>query len=241
MIVDTHCHFDLYPNPKEVIDELEKNEIITIGMTNLPSHFKMGYPHTRNLKKVRLSLGLHPLMASSHAKEFPLFMKCLDMTSYIGEVGLDFSKDGIATKNTQLDSFEKILKAVSNKNKILSIHSRLAEKEVLGMLRKYKIENAIFHWYSGGLKLIDEIIDSGYYFSINTAMIKSVNGQKIIKRIPKEFILTETDGPFIEVNNRIVKSSDITIVINYLNKVFKSKQMENQIVENYMKLVQKIK
>jgi TatD DNase family protein len=241
MIVDTHCHFDLYPNPKEVIDELEKNEIITIGMTNLPSHFKMGYPHTRNLKKVRLSLGLHPLMASSHAKEFPLFMKCLDMTSYIGEVGLDFSKDGIATKNTQLYSFEKILKAVSNKNKILSIHSRLAEKEVLGMLRKHKIENAIFHWYSGGLKLIDEIIDSGYYFSINTAMIKSVNGQKIIKRIPKEFILTETDGPFIEVNNRIVKSSDITIVIDYLNKVFKSKQMENQIVENYMKLVQKIK
>jgi TatD DNase family protein len=109
------------------------------------------------------------------------------------------------------------------------------------MLRKHKIENAIFHWYSGGLKLIDEIIDSGYYFSINTAMIKSVNGQKIIKRIPKEFILTETDGPFIEVNNRIVKSSDITIVIDYLNKVFKSKQMENQIVENYMKLVRKIK
>ncbi len=241
MIVDTHCHFDLYPNPKEVIDELEKNEIITIGMTNLPSHFKMGYPHTRNLKKVRLSLGLHPLMASSHAKEFPLFMKCFDMTSYIGEVGLDFSKDGITTKNTQLYSFEKILKAVSNKNKILSIHSRLAEKEVLGMLRKHKIENAIFHWYSGGLKLIDEIIDSGYYFSINTAMIKSVNGQKIIKRIPKEFILTETDGPFIEVKNRIVKSSDITIVIDYLNKVFKSKQMENQIVENYMKLVRKIK
>jgi TatD DNase family protein len=241
MIIDTHCHLDLYPNPYSVIDELEKTGIITIGMTNLPSHFKMGYPHTRNLKKVRLSLGLHPLMASSHAKEFLLFMKCLGMTSYIGEVGLDFSKDGIATKNTQLDSFEKILKAVSNKNKILSIHSRLAEKEVLDMLRKYKIENAIFHWYSGGLKLIDEIIDSGYYFSINTAMIKSVNGQKIIKRIPKEFILTETDGPFIEVNNRIVKSSDITIVIDYLNKVFKSKQMENQIVENYMKLVRKIK
>tara|TARA_B110001452_G_scaffold254328_1_gene245810 strand:+ start:266 stop:991 length:726 start_codon:yes stop_codon:yes gene_type:complete len=241
MIIDTHCHLDLYPNPYSVIDELEKTGIITIGMTNLPSHFKMGYLHTRNLKKVRLSLGLHPLMASSHAKEFLLFMKCLDMTSYIGEVGLDFSKDGIATKNTQLDSFEKILKAVSNKKKILSIHSRLAEKEVLGMLRKYKIENAIFHWYSGGLKLIDEIIDSGYFFSINTAMIKSVNGQKIIKRIPKEFILTETDGPFIEVNNRIVKSSDITIVIDYLNNVFKSKQMENQIVENYMKLVRKIK
>ena len=241
MIVDTHCHFDLYPNPKEVINELEKSGIITIGMTNLPSHFKMGYPHIKNLKKIRLALGLHPLMASSHSQELPHFIKYLDYTSYIGEVGLDFSKEGIATKSIQLDSFEKVLQAVSNKKKIISIHSRGAEKVVLQMLQKYKIENAIFHWYSGGLKLIDEIIDSGYYFSINTAMIKSVNGQKIIKRIPKEFILTETDGPFIEVNNRIVKSSDITIVIDYLNKVFKSKQMENQIVENYMKLVRKIK
>jgi TatD DNase family protein len=241
MIIDTHCHLDLYPNPKEVINELERLGIITIGMTNLPSHFKMGHPHIKNLKKIRLALGLHPLMASNHSQELPLFMKYLDYTSYIGEIGLDFAKDGIATKNIQLDSFEKILKAVSNKKKILSIHSRLAEKEVLIMLRKHKIENAIFHWYSGGLKLIDEIIDSGYYFSINTAMIKSINGQKIIKRIPKEFILTETDGPFIEVNHRIVTSSDINIVINYLNKVFKSKQMENQIVQNYMKLLRKIK
>ena len=60
MIVDTHCHFDLYPNPKEVINELEKSGIITIGMTNLPSHFKMGYPHIKNLKKISfMNLVLH--------------------------------------------------------------------------------------------------------------------------------------------------------------------------------------
>jgi len=241
MIIDTHCHFDLYPNPKEVINELERLGIITIGMTNLPSHFKMGYPHIKNLKKIRLALGLHPLMASNHSQELPLFMKYLDYTSYIGEVGLDFSKDGIATKSIQIDSFEKVLQAVSNKQKIISIHSRGAEKEVLQILQKYKIENAIFHWYTGGLKLIDKIVSLGYHFSVNTAMIKSTNGQKIINRIPKEHILTESDGPFIKHNNRIVESSDIAIVIDYLNKVFKSKQMEKQIVENYIKLVRKIK
>jgi TatD DNase family protein len=241
MIVDTHCHFDLYPNPKEVINELERLGIITIGMTNLPSHFKMGYPHIQNLKKTRLALGLHPLMALNHSQELPDFIKYLDYTSYIGEVGLDFSKDGIATKSIQINSFKKVLQAVSNKQKIISIHSRGAEKEVLQMLKKYKIENAIFHWYTGGLKLIDEIVSLGYHFSINTAMIKSANGQKNINRIPKEHILTESDGPFIKHNNRVVKSSDITIVIDYLNKVFKSNQMEKQIVENYMKLVRKIK
>jgi TatD DNase family protein len=240
-IIDTHCHIDLYPNPKSIINDLEAKGIFAIGMTNLPSHFKMGYSHTKNLKKTRLALGLHPLMAVNHTNELPLFMKYLDMTSYIGEIGLDFSKDGIITKDIQLDSFKSILNAVYNKKKILSIHSRLAEKEVLRMLRKYKIENAIFHWYSGGLKLIDDIIDSGYYFSINTAMIKSVNGQKIIKRIPKEFILTETDGPFIKVNKRVVESNDISLVIEYLNREFKTEQMEDQIFANYMNLVRKIK
>jgi TatD DNase family protein len=241
MIIDTHCHFDLYPNPTEFISKSEKSGIITIGMTNLPSHFKLGYPHIRNLKKTRLALGLHPLMASSHSSELPLFIKYVDFTSYIGEIGLDFSKDGIATKDIQIDSFEKVLQAVSNKQKILSIHSRGAEKVVLQMLQEYKIENVIFHWYTGGLKLIDEIVSTGYYFSINTAMIKSANGQKIISRIPKEFILTESDGPFIKHNNRIVESSDIAIVINYLNKMFKSSQMEKQLFENYMKLVHNIK
>ena len=241
MIIDTHCHLDLYPNPNSVINELEKHGIIVIGMTNLPSHFKMGYPHTRNLKKIRLALGLHPLMASNHIKELPLFLKYLNMTSYIGEIGLDFSKEGIATKNIQIDSFEKILKAVSNKKKILSIHSRRAEKEVLQMLQKYKIENAIFHWYSGGLQLIDEIVESGYYFSVNIEMIKSSKGQKIINRIPKEHLLTETDGPFINHNKRTVKSSDINVIIEYLNNCPELEKMEKQIFENYMTIVEKIK
>jgi len=241
MIIDTHCHIDLYPNPNSVIAELEKNGIIAIGMTNLPSHFIQGYPHVRNLKRIRLALGLHPLMAKNHLKELPLFIKHLDATSYIGEVGLDFSKQGIGTKDIQIKSFERILEAVSNKQKILSIHSRGAEKEVLQLLQEYKIENAIFHWYTGGLKLIDEIVNLGYHFSVNTAMIKSASGQKIISRIPKESILTESDGPFIKQNNRIVESSDISIVIDYLNRVFKSNQIENQIVKNYMKLVQKIR
>jgi TatD DNase family protein len=241
MIIDTHCHIDLYPDPNLVIEEIVKDGAITVGMTNLPSHFKMGYLHTRGLKKIRLSLGLHPLMASSHTKEFPLFMKCLDMTSYIGEVGLDFSRDGINTKSIQINSFDKVLKAVSKKPKILSIHSRKAEKEVLQMLNEHKINNAIFHWYSGSLKLIDEIIKSGYYFSINTEMIKSKNGQKIINRIPKEFILTETDGPFVSHNGRLVKSSDINLIIKYLNSQLKIENMEEQIFNNYMRLIEKIK
>ena len=241
MIIDTHCHLDLYPNPNSLINELEKQNVITIGMTNLPSHFKMGLPHTQNLKKIRLALGMHPLLALKHYSEFPLFFDYLNYTSYIGEIGLDFSKEGKETKHIQIKSFEKILKAVKLKKKILSIHSRNAEKEVLDMLRKHCIQNAIFHWYSGSLKLIDEIVASGYYFSINTAMIKSEKGKKIIARIPKENILTETDGPFIKYRSRTVKSTDIKFILEYLNLEKNSVEMENQVSQNFKRLVSNIK
>jgi len=241
MIIDTHCHFDLYPNPFEIIKESEKLGIPTIGMTNLPSHFKMGYPHIKNYKKVRLALGMHPLMAESHSREFPLFYKYLNLTSYIGEIGLDFSKEGIRTKTTQFESFEKILLGVKGKKKILSIHSRKAEKEVLFLLKKHQIKNAIFHWYSGGLSLIDEIVDAGYYFSINIAMTKSNNGKKIIKKIPKEHILTETDGPFIKHNQKIIKPKDVKHTVAFLSDSFEYAFMEKQIYENFRYLLNGIR
>lgn len=242
-MIDTHCHVDMYNNPIEIVKESERLGIITIGMTNLPSHFKLGHLHVKNYKKTRLALGMHPLMAKNHKEEFPIFDECFDKTSYIGEIGLDFSKEGVETIEQQIESFKRILKTVGNKPKILSIHSRRAEKEVLQLLRVNQIQNAIFHWYSGGLKLIDQIVASGYYLSINPAMIRSESGKKIIQRIPKEFILTESDGPFIEVDASPVRPKDINIVTSYLAKIHNTsfQEMDIQLDKNFYKLINRIK
>lgn len=242
-MIDTHCHVDMYSNPMEIVNESEKLGIITIGMTNLPSHFKMGQPHLKGYKKTRLALGMHPLMADNHSEEFPLFYECFNKTSYIGEVGLDFSREGIETKHKQINSFKKILDAVGNNPKILSIHSRRAEKEVLQLLKDYKIQNAIFHWYSGGLNLIDEIVDSGYFLSVNPAMIRSESGKKIIQRIPKEFMLTESDGPFIQINKQSAKPKDIEKVLTHLSTIYNCGVSDVNILvtSNFKKLLSQIK
>lgn len=196
-MIDVHCHFDMAKNPEKYISENEKRQIITIGMTNLPSHFQMGVNHVRQYRYIRLALGLHPLRATEHEKEYSKFKQYLDMTSYIGEVGLDFSREGFATKEIQIKSFEFVLDCIKSKNKILSLHSRRAEKETLEMLVKNRIRNAIFHWYSGPINVIEKIVEYGYFFSINSAMFSSENGRRIISKIPKELILTETDFPYI--------------------------------------------
>ena len=99
MILDTHCHFDMMPEPEAYIQEREKAGDIVIGMTNLPSHFIMGYPYVKSYKNIRFSLGMHPLLTSGNNNEVVLFQENVKNTSYIGEIGLDFSKDGITHAN----------------------------------------------------------------------------------------------------------------------------------------------
>jgi TatD DNase family protein len=235
-MIDVHCHFDMAKNPEKYILDNEKRKIITIGMTNLPSHFQMGINHVRRYKYSRLALGLHPLRAKEHAKEYPKFSQYINETSYIGEVGLDFSREGFATKEIQIRSFELVLDCIKEKRKILSLHSRRAEKETLEMLLEKKIKNAIFHWYSGPLSELKNIVNSGFFFSINSAMIISENGKRIISEIPEELVLTETDYPFIE-------NSSISYVYNYLSGLWNTSEyeVERTIGENFNRLLMKIK
>lgn len=228
MLIDAHCHIDMLENPETYLQKQERDGNITIGMTNLPSHFEMGYPYFRNLKRSRLALGYHPLMVAVNPNELRCFKKYLPYTSYIGEIGLDFSRDGIGFKEMQIGILRKILERISGERKIVSVHSRRAERELYGWLREYDIKNVIFHWYSGPLGLISEIESAGYYFSINEAMTCSQNGCAIIEKMSRSRILTETDAPYNEKND----------IVATLRQVDMS---EEQVKENFYKLLEGIK
>lgn len=228
MIIDTHCHFDMMEYPESYISQVDNSGNIVIGMTNLPSHFDMGIKHVIKFKKVRLALGFHPQLAHEYQNEISLFSKYIQRTSYIGEIGLDFSPKYITTKDAQTKCLRYILKELQGKNKIISVHSRRAERVLLSLLKEYNIKNVIFHWYSGPLSLIDDILKEGYYFSINEAMTISESGKKIISRIPLNRILTESDAPFNEKSDIVAALANIGI-------------SENQIYSNFRTLLSNLK
>lgn len=242
-MIDTHCHIDLYNRPEKILSECENANMTVLAMTNLPSHFEMGHPHVLPFKKIRLALGMHPLYAKEHDKEFPKFLNNLSKTSYIGEIGLDYSREGYTTKDIQLASFSKILKALDGQKKVLSLHSRRAESEVFSHLLENKIKGAIFHWYSGPLSLIDKIVNSGYYFSVNPEMIRSENGQKIISRIPLDKVLPETDGPFTEINGRQIRPTDVSYVYQHFASLWGKTNQEVKLIisANFQRLLSNIK
>lgn len=227
-MIDTHCHFDMMPQPEAYIRQKEQAGDIVIGMTNLPSHFQMGQPHLKGYRHIRLALGLHPLLAAESENEVSLFRRLVDQTSYIGEIGLDFSKEGYANKEKQIAVLREVLTSIRGKKKIVSVHSRRAEKELLALLCEYQIDNVIFHWYSGPVDLIPAILEQGYYFSVNEAMCLSKNGRAIIEKIPRDRVLTETDAPYNERTN-------ISNVLSYL------KMTDADIMLNFKRLLGRIK
>ena len=97
-MIDTHCHFDMIPHPEAYLRQREQAGDIVIGMTNLPSHFKMGFLHVKGYKHIRLALGLHPLLASENKNELPLFNRLLDQTSYIGDSSDETEENSVTEK-----------------------------------------------------------------------------------------------------------------------------------------------
>ena len=200
---DTHFHLDLMANPIDIVRQIEKHEIYTIAVTNSPQVYFYTENITKNSKYIRPALGLHPELVSERYKEIDQFISLLSKTKYIGEVGLDNYNKTPSDYKKQILVFEKIVSSCAAfGDKILTVHSRRAETDLLDIFGNEFPGKVILHWYSGSLKNLERAISLGYYFSINYQMTKSKNGQKIIDRIPINRLLIESDGPFTSLGSK---------------------------------------
>ncbi len=216
-LVDTHCHLDLYPNYAEVIAAVERDEIYTVAVTNTPSVFRACQRLTQSTRFIRTAVGLHPELVMQRFHELPLLMELLVETRYVGEIGLDFVTRDEADRTRQRHVFYAILdQCASLGGKILTIHSRRAATEVVDMIGNDYPGKVILHWFSGSIGELRTAITNGYYFSVNPAMIKSSKGRALITEIPQDRLLTETDGPFVEVDGQPCRPHDVALVTKYL-------------------------
>src|SRR5665648_113911 len=113
--MDAHMHVDLYKEKKNVADYIEGNGSYTIVVTNLPVLFEKYYVDYQQYKYLKLALGFHPELAYEYQEQLPIFLKCIDKTRYIGEVGLDFSIQDMENRQYQLKVFSEIIKRCSEK------------------------------------------------------------------------------------------------------------------------------
>lgn len=229
-LIDFHFHLDYYEDYRNKYKYINNKLIYTLCMTNMPELYEANTSIFKVTKYVKFALGFNPQLAGSEKFNKSIFNKYLASTKYIGEVGLDYSREHISSKNKQKEIFEYICSVVADKNKIMSIHSRNAEEDVLSILVKNKIKYAIFHWYTGSLSTLEKIIKEGYYVSVNSSMMKTKKGLEIIKSIPLDRILVESDGPFTKVGNKVAEPENLHLTYNELSKILglKSDELVNK-------------
>jgi TatD DNase family protein len=238
MLIDTHCHVDQFPRPEEIVRDCEAASIRVVAVTNLASHFAIAAERLKGLRMVTAALGAHPLAAREALREMDTFRRLAPNANFIGEIGLDFSKHGAATRGIQERVFDEVLAAIKNRQRFITLHSRGAEKEVLDGLRRHGIGSAVFHWYSGPESLLDEVFSDGHYLSFNPSMLESAKGQRLMARTPKDRILAETDGPFVKVAGVVARPSDIALVYRAMAGLWRvePKEANARAAENFERI-----
>lgn len=212
--IDAHCHLDLFPDPVRTLSDAPNT--IVIAVTELPSRYRLLAARFRRDRRVRVALGLHPLRAATAGPlEEGQLIRQLATTEYVGEVGLDFSMHGKDSKETQLRVFDRLLAEPALRHKVVTVHSRGAERAAIERLADAGVRG-ILHWYTGPSSLIDEALAAGLYFSINPAMVRTEKGQRTIAALPRERVLTESDGPYAKSGGRDSRPADMPTAIAFL-------------------------
>ena len=234
-LYDTHFHLDLQKNVKAAIEEINANKIYTIAMTNLPVLYEKE-KQQYDSPYIRTALGFHPELIGEYKKYIPLMWEKLSEARYIGEVGLDFTDKTYQADQVSFFS-ELVQRCRKDENKIISIHSRKAEREVLDVLEDAFSFKAILHWYSGDESLLNRAVKMGCYFSVNGNMLKSRKIERMLEIVPKNRILLETDSPFGDTIKSHAESLKILIDGLSPKYVMLAEKIEEILWNNFQELL----
>ena len=211
--VDFHCHLDLYPDHEAAIARAEAARIYTLTVTTTPKAWARNHELTRDARFVRAALGLHPQLVAERAGELPLWESHLQETRYVGEVGLDAGPRFYKSLEAQEGVFRRILERCAEAgDKILTVHSVRSASKVINMIKRYLPRNrgaVVLHWFTGTKSEARRATALGCYFSVNAEMTRSDRGCRLVADLQMDRILTETDGPFTQLNGRPTEPADV--------------------------------
>jgi TatD DNase family protein len=207
ILIDSHAHLEMPEYRKDLEEVIQRAKasgveyIFTVGTEN--KDWKRTVEIAQSHPFIYAVLGVHP----HHAKEiddqtYAVLKGCCqsEKVRAVGEIGLDFYRD-LSPREIQLIRFREQIALARELGLPIVVHDREAHQETLEVLKSEKAEalGGIIHCFSGDYEMAKECIDMGFYISVSGS-ITYKNAEplrEIVKKLPLERLLVETDAPFL--------------------------------------------
>jgi TatD DNase family protein len=233
--IDTHAH--LYSSPiKENIEGIMKNAmdngIDTIIMpaidsTTLEAMLEVEKTYPENCMAM---MGLHPCSVKENVKEELAIIEAqLQKRKFIaiGEIGLDYYWDKTFTTE-QMHAFEIQMQWALDYKLPIAIHTRNAMGETIEAVKPFakKGLRGIFHCFSGSKESAEQIISMDFHLGLGGVLTyKNTGVAEAIKDIPMEWLVLETDAPYLSPVPYRGKTNEPSYMIHVAMKLAEIKNL----------------
>jgi len=213
--IDIHSHLNLDPlsnNIESIIEDMKKEDVgtITVGVDYNTSKMALDLANKYS-DMLWATVGQHPNDSREEIFDYNKYLELArnDKVVAIGECGLDYyrlkgnEEEKEFETERQKDLFKEHIKLAKEIGKPLMIHARPrvnsmdAYHNVINILEKENFTgHANFHFFVGDIEIAKKIIDKNWSVSFDGPITFSPDYDEVIKMLPIENIMTETDAPF---------------------------------------------
>ena len=200
MLVDVHCHLTA-PEFENRVDRVLR-EARAAGVAAIVTSGQ-GYEDclkalaVSDNKYVYPSLGVRPYSPEGYERVMELIRAERKRVVAIGEVGLDYWRGAREERELQRKVFSEFIELAKELDLPLVIHSRSAGKYAINLLLEKRAERVIMHAFDGASSHAVRAAEKGFMFSIPPSIARSIQKQKLVKRVPLENLLLESDAPVL--------------------------------------------
>lgn len=151
-------------------------------------------------------------------------------TVAIGECGLDYYRLAEETKDRQTGAFLAQVRLAAEVKKPLMIHCRNAFSDLIALLRAERArllpDPGVIHFFTGTVEDARALLDLGFSFTFGGVVTFTRDYDEVIRLIPADHILSETDAPYVAPAPYRGKRNEPAYVVETVKKLAELKEMD---------------
>ncbi len=236
MFVDSHCHLEMETFDKDrsevIARSLEQGLVYILTVGTEARYFQKVKDLTVQNPSIYGALGIHPHNSSEldddMIRKIEPFLADEKIVAY-GEIGLDFFRN-YAPRNVQVEAFRRQIELARKADLPIIVHSRQAKDETLEVLQEMAKDSmrGVIHCYSYDVDTARRFLDMGFHISIPGTITYKNSGDQVdvVRYLPVERLLTETDAPFLTPNPHRGKRNEPHLVKLATERVAEIKKVD---------------